>query len=237
MSAPIDISGWYSAFYQAESPSGNVDANPDCFTSPSAGTCAPYCTPGNPGTSQGGLCLDSVQHMTQVLMGLFSPDPISSALGNSDVGTVATYLYGSAAANNPTVDFGAFFNAITPKLMSLLNIPFSAPAYNAGATTQNYIPNQQGSIVAGYIPGSNLGPSDTDYTGGMVVQPAGPLMNNPPAGSSVVTGTPGASIAPVAGSDIVIGGVDLTQAASGIPVWGWAIAAGVLLLLLMPKGR
>jgi hypothetical protein len=60
---------------------------------------------------------------------------------------------------------------------------------------------------------------------------------NPPSADQVVSGTPGASVGNTGGStDMVVGGFDVTQVASSIPWWGWALGAGAVALMLS-RGR
>jgi len=54
-----------------------------------------------------------------------------------------------------------------------------------------------------------------------------------PSTSQVVSATPGASTAAASSSDLVVGGIDLSQ----IPTWGWLLAGGLALWAFWPSGR
>lgn len=149
----------------------------------------------------------------------FTPVNQTTAL---DIPTVANPLPAGAPASGSTLAPGAVIGTVappTPPPPALLQ-----SGGNLGQCPSGYV-FLNGQCAPGTVVGSNI------------TVPSNPAVGNPvPATSTISTSTPGASIgtttAPAAtSSDIVLGGFDLTQAASGLPWWGWAIGAGALLLL------
>ena len=115
-------------------------------------------------------------------------------------------------------------------------------AVSQGATIP-VTPSGQSTIV-GYTPPAPAAqpPAAAPPAAASKTSTQGRAGNAPPAPSNIVTGTAGASVAPAGGAaapsgDLVIGGWDVSQAASGVPWWGWAIAAGLVLMVATSGGR
>lgn len=110
-------------------------------------------------------------------------------------------------------------------------------AVSQGATAP-VLPGGQSTIVGYTPPAPPPAAAQTSSSSSGKGRTGAAPVSSPPAGSQVVTGTPGASVAPSASSsgDLMLGGWDVTQAAEGLPWWGWAIGAGVVLFMFASMG-